>query len=181
MTTQSTNLVSRRAALAGLGAGGIGLALAATARPAAAQDAASEVASHPIVGTWYLDFDPAHPGTLFVYTSFHADGTRTDLHPFAGPGIGSWVATGARTGETILKYQNIADKPGVFVQGNVTVLESLTVDEAGENLTAQSVVELKASDGTVVALFPFSGAASRRLAVEPPPSLATPTAGTPTS
>ena len=73
------------------------------------------MASHPIVGTWYFDFDPANPATLFVYSSFHADGTRTDLHPFAGPGIGSWVATGERTGQTILKYQNIANTPGDFV------------------------------------------------------------------
>ena len=139
------------------------------------------MASHPIVGTWYFDFDPANPGTLFVYSIFHADGTRTDLHPFAGPGIGSWVATDERAGESILKYQNIAAEPGVYVPGTGTVWESLSVDEAGENLTVQSVVELKAIDGTVVALFPFTGGVSRRLAVEPPPSLATPTAGTPTT
>ena len=47
---QPDRSVSRRAALAGLGAGGLGLALA-TARPAAAQDAAA-MASHPLVGTW---------------------------------------------------------------------------------------------------------------------------------
>lgn len=45
------NSVSRRTALAGLGAGGLGVALAA-ARPAAAQDAAAEMAKHPIVGFW---------------------------------------------------------------------------------------------------------------------------------
>ena len=46
--TEST--VSRRTALAGLGAGGLGVALAATsARHATAQDA--EMANHPLVGT----------------------------------------------------------------------------------------------------------------------------------
>src|SRR6186713_2769586 len=122
MTTSNTgHAVSRRSALAGLGVGSLGLALGATARGVAAQDATSEMASHPIVGTWYFDFDPANPGTLFVYSIFHADGTRTDLHPFAGPGIGSWVATDERAGESILKYQNIAAEPGVYVPGTGTV------------------------------------------------------------
>jgi hypothetical protein len=51
-TSHSNDTVSRRAALAGLGAGGLGLALAASGRSAAAQDAAAEMASHPIVGAW---------------------------------------------------------------------------------------------------------------------------------
>lgn len=84
-----------------------------------------------------------------------------------------------RTGRAISKHLNIANQPGDFFRGTVTVWESLTVDEAGEALTAQSVVELRASDGTVDALFPFSGAAFRRLAVEPPPPLGAPDAGTP--
>jgi hypothetical protein len=44
--------ISRRTALAGLGAGGAGLAMAAAVRSASAQDAATEMANHPLVGTW---------------------------------------------------------------------------------------------------------------------------------
>jgi hypothetical protein len=52
MTSRPKNAVTRRTALAGLGAGGLGLALAATTRHASAQDAAAEMANHPLVGTW---------------------------------------------------------------------------------------------------------------------------------
>ena len=179
MATHRTDTVSRRSALVGLGAGGLGLALAGRA---AAQDATpGAMAGHPLVGAWYADFDPANPGTLFVYTSFHADGTRTDVHPFAGAGIGAWEATGARTGRAINKYQNIATAPGDFVQGTVTVWSTFAVAEDGNGTTEDAVVELRGSDGAVVALFPFSGGGSRRLAVEPPPPLGTPEAGTPTA
>ncbi len=174
-----TTAVSRRAALAGLGAGGLGLALAAGTRGAAAQDASIDKAAHPIVGAWYADFDPANPGTLFVYTIFHADGTRTDVHPFAGAGIGAWEATGERTGRAINKYMNIATAPGDFVQGTVTVWSTFSVAEDGNSTTEDVVVELRASDGAVVALFSFSGGGSRRLVVESPPPVGTPEAGTP--
>ena len=54
MSNRTTaDVVSRRTALAGLGAGGLGLALAQTnAARAAAQDAATDLAHHPLVGTW---------------------------------------------------------------------------------------------------------------------------------
>ena len=171
--------VSRRVALAGLGTGGLGLALAARGGGASAQTTTpGDLAGHPIVGTWYADFDPANPGTLFVYTSFHADGTLAEVHPFAGAGIGAWEATGERTGRAIYKYQNIATAPGDFVQGTVTVWATVAVAEDGGSTTEDAVVELRGSDGAVVALFPFSGGASR-LVVEPPPPLGTPEAGTP--
>ncbi len=57
-TRQPDRPVSRRAALAGLGAGGLGAALAATARGGAAQDAAADMASHPLVGTWLSGTTP---------------------------------------------------------------------------------------------------------------------------
>ena len=172
--------LSRRAALGRLAA--VGAALGLTTRPSrgAAQDATpAAAAGHPIVGTWSADFDPANPGTLFVYTSFHADGTRTDVHPFAGAGIGAWEATGERTGRAINKYQNIATAPGDFVQGTVTVWSTFAVAEDGNRTTEDAVVELRASDGAVVARFSFSGGGSRRLVVEPPPPVGTPEAGTP--
>ena len=55
MTTSNTGpCTSRRTALAGLGAGGLGLALAVAGQSAVAQDAASEMATHPIVGVWMV-------------------------------------------------------------------------------------------------------------------------------
>jgi hypothetical protein len=62
--------VSRRTALSGLGAGSLGLTLAATVRHAAAQDAATEMATHPMVGTWLAGTGPNDLGL----THFDADG-----------------------------------------------------------------------------------------------------------
>jgi hypothetical protein len=55
---QTTDPVTRRAALAGLGATGLGLALAATTHHTTAQDATAEMAKHPLVGTWLAGRTP---------------------------------------------------------------------------------------------------------------------------
>ena len=172
--------ITRRGILARAAATSAALGLTTRLGRTAAQEATPvAMASHPIVGAWYFDFDPANPGTLFVYTIFHADGTRTDVHPFAGTGIGAWEATGERTGRAINKYLNIATAPGDFVQGIVTVWSTFAVAEDGDSTTEEAVVELRGSDGAVVALFGFSGGGMRPLVVEPAPPLGTPVAGTP--
>jgi hypothetical protein len=167
--------VSRRTALAGIGAGGLGLAAATTARSVAAQD----TATHPIVGLWTGVKAPGDPPGLNAFNTFHADGTLTSVHSFAGAGVGAWESTGERTANWIIKYLNIADAPGEFVAGTVTVWSALTVDADGNSHTEEAVIELKATDGTVVALFPFS-ATHVRVVMGPPP-LGTPEAGTPIS
>jgi hypothetical protein len=126
--------------------------------------------THAVVGTWFLDFDSANPGTQVGYASFHAGGTRTDLHPVAGTGIGAWRSTDALTGETITKYQNISQVAGEFVPGTVTVWESFMVDEAEDSLTFESVVELRAEDGKVVMRDSFTAGPLHRLTVESPPA-----------
>jgi hypothetical protein len=63
MTPSQTDLVSRRTALAGLSATGLGLALAATIHHASAQDTAAEMANHPMVGTWLAGRTPDSLGT----------------------------------------------------------------------------------------------------------------------
>jgi hypothetical protein len=60
---QTTDPVTRRAALAGLGAAGLGLALATTSHHASAQDATAEMAKHPMVGTWLGGRTPDGLGT----------------------------------------------------------------------------------------------------------------------
>ena len=178
MSDASTKyIVSRRTALAGLGAGGLGLALAS--RVVSAQEATADMATHPIIGVWVSDFNPADPGKVFVFNSYHPDGTYSSLHPFAGTGIGAWRATGERTCDVLLKYLNIASEAGKIEPGIVTVWASITVDDTGDGLTDEAVIELRAPDGTVVALFPSQGAATR-MVVEPMPSLPAPEA-TPTS
>jgi hypothetical protein len=65
--------VSRRTALTGLGAGGLGLALAASVRQASARDDAADMAGHPMVGTWLSGFTPS---SLNV-THWGPDGSMT--------------------------------------------------------------------------------------------------------
>jgi hypothetical protein len=176
MNAQPNHPLSRRTALAGLGVGGLGLAAAATARPAGAE----QTGTHPVVGLWTQEKTADTPPGFVNFNTIHADGTSTSIHSFAGPGVGAWEATGERTATATGKYLNIAGEPGGYVTGVVTVWSTLTVDADGNTLTEQAVVELVAIDGTTVAKFPFSST-QVRVPVEPPPDLGTPAAGTPSS
>jgi hypothetical protein len=83
MTKSNTGRsVSRRSALAGLGAGGLGLALASNARQASAQDSATEMAKHPMVGTWMTGNGPNELAVIH----WDADGNMTNNLHFGSPG-----------------------------------------------------------------------------------------------
>jgi hypothetical protein len=99
--SRTANAVSRRTALAGLGAGGLGLALATTVRQVSAQDAAPDLSSHPMVGAWLVAGPNAPSMTIIA-----ADGTFLDSGPTSGAGpegvtfssatIGTWEPFGER-------------------------------------------------------------------------------------
>ena len=138
--TRSASAITRRTAIAGLGAGGLGLGLAATARQVAAQDATpGATTGHPLVGTWIVQFeDPAEPPAVAVWG---ADGSFVD----AGNGlVGVWEATGPRTAlHSWLLF--IPDGSGyVLVSGTITV------DETGDAWTQPYSSMVVAPDGTVV-------------------------------
>ena len=135
-TPQTGNAVSRRTALAGLGAGGLGLALAATARPAAAQDATAEaMANHPIVGAWMVAA-PTGPALAV----FLADGTNIQGVPtaqagpqgvtFTGAQVGTWEPVSER-GIHFTGVQLLTDATGAFV-GTVTIDGHPVVSEDGQ-------------------------------------------------
>ena len=189
MTTPRTlAAVSRRTALAGLGAGGLGLALAASAWPAAAQDTTSEaMASHPIVGVWNVNA-PAGPDIAV----FAADGTNTHALPTASAGpqgvrfasalVGTWEPIGPRTVH-FTAVQQISDANGAFV-GTVTIDGHPTVSEDGQTLrddAPETTVTIRDAAGIVVDVItggpPATGV---RMAVGAPgfPE-GTPTAATP--
>ena len=173
--SRTTESVSRRTALAGLGAGGLGVALGTRVHPASAQDV---MASHPIVGLWTHVSGPGTPPGLRAFTAIHGDGTLSSVHSFGGAGVGAWRATGERSVRWILKYLNIADAPGQFVEGTETVSGSLTVDDAGTTVTEESTIDIRTPDDAVVATFPFPTTFVRG-PVEGPPATGTPEAGTP--
>src|SRR5215211_586111 len=100
-TPRTSSAVSRRTALAGIGAGGLGLALAASTSQASAQDAAADMASHPMVGAWLVagrlgpSMTIVHPNGTWMDA-----GMTTEAGPdgvaFLGSTIGTWEAVGER-------------------------------------------------------------------------------------
>lgn len=118
--SQATQAVSRRTALAGLGAGGLGVALAATVHPAAAQDA--EMVNHPMVGTWLAGRAPNDLGI----THISPDGNfLLNYSPTVGvgpdgaliyndPNMGAWVPVSARGIRFFFTWRSY-DAAGVFI------------------------------------------------------------------
>ncbi len=169
-TSRIGRSVSRRAALAGLGAGGLGLALAA--RQASAQDATpGATANHPIVGTWIVDRDLSGTTEAPVVVVFTADGGFID----AGQGVaGVWEPTGPRSAaKTIIP----------FVQGGaggyVVVRATWEVDEGGDTMSGPASVTVVTPDGTAVAESQLTSRATR-LRVDPIENGGTALAGFPT-
>ena len=121
MTTSHTGRpVSRRTALAGLGAGALGLTLAAAGRTASAQEGAGDLAGHPLVGTWAV---MAPDG---VIPQIHGpDGSLVVAYPpnyvdpalgltFHGPALGRWEADGERSGR-FATIQALSDAGGAYI------------------------------------------------------------------
>jgi hypothetical protein len=117
-TSSTASVVSRRTALAGFGAGALGLALATRRIAAFAQDATPAAApprkGHPLVGAWEVTESDEQPvPAAATYAIFDADGTW--LHYggrslYGGVGflaIGAWRPTGARTAEAIEIYEQL--------------------------------------------------------------------------
>src|SRR5215217_2550472 len=158
MTTSTTRQsVSRRTALAGLGAGGLGLALAATTRHATAQDAAAEMAKHPLVGTWLAGANVNELGLVH----FDADGNITFQGGSAVTGadgslsylssfMGVWEPVSERGIHLTFTWQN-RDATGA-VTGTVTVDGYPVANEDGMSFWddgTQAVVTLRDPTGAV--------------------------------
>jgi hypothetical protein len=191
-TSPTTETVSRRTALAGLGATGLGLALAATARQASAQGATPDaMASHPIVGAWNV-MTPMGP-SLAV---FSADGTNIQGLPatqtgpegvtFVGAQVGKWEPVSER-GIHFTGVQLHSDANGTFT-GTVTIDGYPVVSEDGLNLIddqSQVMITIRDATGAIVQQIPGAGSppvTGNRMGVGAPNfPAATPEAGTPTS
>ncbi len=120
MTTRSNNSVSRRTALTGLGVGGIGLALAATARPATAQEGAGDLAGHPLVGTWaVMAPDGVIPQTHGPDGSVVVSSPPSYVDPMLGltfrsSALGRWEADGERSGHFAV-IEALSDASGAYI------------------------------------------------------------------
>lgn len=157
-TTRSIDTVSRRTALAGLGAGGLGLAL--TARGAAAQ---TDLANHPLTGTWLAMANPPLPDDpQFAAPSlFAADGSVLLMFPltqvgpqgvqFNSPYVGTWEPDGERRGH-FTAVQLLSDADGAFL-GSITVDGYPDVSEDGQTFTddgSKVMVTIRDPAGAVV-------------------------------
>jgi hypothetical protein len=179
--------VSRRAALAGLGAGSLGLVLAATSEPVAAQDATPvPMAGHPIVGVWNVK---AAPGPNVA--AFFADGTAILALPTTSVGpqgvqfvtalVGRWEPVSAR-GVHFTAVQLISDLNGTYT-GSATVDGHPVVSEDGQTLSddaPDTAVTIRDAAGTVVAFLPGPATAVRMGVGAPGFPEGPPTGGTPT-
>jgi len=171
MTTNTSRSISRRATLAGLGAGGLGLALTARGAGAAAQEDAGDLSGHPLAGVWLALVNPPSPtAPQFPAPSvFAPDGSVLLIWPpvqagqsgveFVSNYVGTWEAHDERTGH-FTAVQVIADANGV-VTGSVTVdghpmvaADSQTFIDDG----SLNTVTIRDAAGTVVLVVPDAAA-----------------------
>lgn len=157
MSTSGPNAaVSRRSALAGLSAGGLGVAL--STRRAAAQDATAEMANHPLVGIWLAGANVNELGLVHLA----ADGSSTfqggsiatgpdDALTFSGSAMGVWEPVSERGIHITFTWQN-RDATGA-VTSTVTVNGYPVANEDGRSFWdegTQAVVTVRDPTGAVI-------------------------------
>jgi predicted methyltransferase len=134
-TSNIRDSISRRTALAGLGAGGLGLALTAATRNASAQDAAADLAGHPNVGVWMVESPIGRAIAVYspdgsVITALTASQAGPQGVVYASTQIGTWEPTGER-GTHLTVVQLLSDGAGAYA-GSVTVDAFQEVSEDGQ-------------------------------------------------
>ena len=169
MTThQSNRSDSRRTALAGLGAAGVGVAFATNVRHAAAQEGAGDLAVHPMVGLWQLPIiGPDATASPWAFQVYHADGTMSSWNAGLTAGVlGLWRPTGERTADVLWVMQDVADD-GAFT---LTFRLAFEIDETGDRLTYTGGLDIRDADGLQVAASPGVEGTSTRLTFDVNPA-----------
>jgi hypothetical protein len=160
-TSETRETVTRRTALAGLGAGGLAVALAASGRSAAAQD---EMANHPIVGVWNVmaPNGPA-PGMFFPNGMVLITPQVTQAGPngvtFVTSQPGMWEPVSER-GAHFTGVQFHADADGNYTH-SVTIDGYPVISEDGQSLLddqSQGTITIRDASGAIVDQFPTAGA-----------------------
>jgi hypothetical protein len=198
MTISTTiETISRRTALTGLAAGGLGLALATTCVGASAQAAATDLANHPLAGTWLAMANPPLPEDpqIAVPSYYGADGSVLLMFPlsalgpqgvvFGAAGVGTWEADGEQRGH-FTAVRVMSDANGTFT-GTTTIDGYPEVSQDGQTFIddgSKAIITIRDPAGAIVQQFPGAGARPVT-AMRMGPSIpgfpeATPEAGTPT-
>ena len=120
----------------------------------------SDLADHPIVGSWLLDADsedPANPPSLVIFSS---DGTFIESDSDGSVGIGAWESTGENTGILTLRF---VDEGGMGI-----IRASFVVAEDGNTLTAEYTIEFVDPEGESAGEYGPATATATRAEVEAP-------------
>lgn len=169
--TVNQSSLSRRSAIAGLGAGGLGLAF--SSRSVAAATPGLTTAGHPLVGTWFLTTSSANPTDADDLFILHADGTYIEANADGSVRLGVWEPTSATTATlTITAYSR--DASGASA-GGITLRLTITLNPDGNSYTAEGTIELTASDGSLSGQAgPVRGDATRMMVEAPGAPVMTP-------
>src|SRR5829696_9123597 len=181
----------RRSVLLSAVSGVVTGALAVRGSTSAQEATPNAMTTHPLVGTWIIDRNPADPAEMPTTNVITADGGLID--PSVGA-AGVWVATGERTADFTLIAIFAEGRPaiGVEVGGGsyFLVRGSVVVDAGGDTATTTVSQTHVAPDGTVLDQMAEGTSTYLRLKVEPQdavgqplagfPAWAPPSAGTPT-
>lgn len=165
--SRSANPISRRTALAGLGAGSLGLALAAPSLAVSAQEEPGDLADHPLTGAWLALANAQSPGDppAPVPSVYTPDGIVVLAFPVSQAGaqgvtygssaVGTWESAGERTG-SFTTVQTLSDANGALV-GTVTVEGHPTVSEDGQTFVdddPETTVTIRDPLGNIVQVIP---------------------------
>ena len=167
--SRSNSTVSRRFALASLGAGGLGLTLAARSHRTAAQEGAGDLASHPLVGLWQLPIiGPDAAVSPWAFQIYHADGTMSSWNAGLTAGVlGLWRPTGERTADVLWVMQDVADDGAALT---LTFRLTFEVDETGDRSTNTGDLDIRDAGGVQVAAIPGLEGTSTRVTFDVNPA-----------
>src|SRR6476659_2883214 len=132
-TLKEAHALTRRSAVASLGAGGLGLAAALGAQRVAAQEATpAAMAGHPIIGTWIITRDITNTTEVPVVVVFTGDGGFIDPHQGVA---GVWEPTGPQSAAmTIVPFVDGG------AGGYAVVRAAWEIDAGGETMTGPAAV-----------------------------------------
>ena len=99
----------------------------------------SDLAGHPIVGSWLLDTDLTDPKNAVSLVAFTADGIYMEVDDDGTTGLGSWASTGDTTGEMTLRF---VDADGIAI-----IRASLEVSATDDMLRAEYTIEFVDPEG----------------------------------
>jgi hypothetical protein len=119
----------------------------------------SDLAGHPLVGSWVLDSDvadPENPDSMVVFTS---DGVFLETDPDGTTGVGVWESTGDTTGQVTFWY--------VSMDGVLVVRAGIEVSADGMIFTADYTVEFVDPAGESMGEYGPGQAEATRAEVEP--------------